>query len=125
MSLSLISVLLFVTSYKSVMSLDLTLLHTNDVHAHVQQSNKYGSACSEQKALDNKCYGGAARLYTQIQTERNRKPNVLLLDAGDQFQVKKQHRNSYSIITLKVLFTSLSVYFIIVYGKQDNLINEL
>jgi len=48
-----------------------TILHTNDFHARVD-----GQAD----------IGGTARLMTAIRQARAEQPNVLLLDAGDQFQ---------------------------------------
>nr|XP_022289438.1 5'-nucleotidase-like [Crassostrea virginica] len=60
---------------------DLTILHTNDVHARVQEMNAYGGQCTS-----DTCFGGAARMKTKIQEIRNQFPNTVLLDAGDQFQ---------------------------------------
>jgi 5'-nucleotidase len=56
----------------------LTILHTNDVHSHV-----------EPFAADhprNPNMGGVARRATLINQIRAEQPNVLLLDAGDSFQ---------------------------------------
>ena len=66
--------------------LEVVILHTNDAHARIEQTTKWSSACSQENADDGECYGGVARRMTQILTERNRHPNVLLLDGGDQFQ---------------------------------------
>ena len=60
---------------------DLTILHTNDVHARVQEMNAYGGQCTS-----DTCFGGAARMKKKIQEIRNQFPNTVLLDAGDQFQ---------------------------------------
>ncbi|XP_062980980.1 5'-nucleotidase [Elgaria multicarinata webbii] len=60
---------------------ELTLLHTNDVHARVEQTSKDSGKCAGQD-----CYGGVARRATQIRRIRATHPNVLLLDAGDQYQ---------------------------------------
>lgn len=65
---------------------ELVILHTNDVHARVDETNKYGAACSAGDKESGKCYGGAARRQTAINQERAAHGNVLLLDAGDQFQ---------------------------------------
>ena len=65
---------------------NLTVLHTNDVHARVEQTNKYSANCSESGVVADKCYGGVARRYTAIKDIRGNHSNVLLLDAGDQFQ---------------------------------------
>lgn len=60
---------------------DLTVLHTNDVHARVQEMDRYGGQCTNKD-----CFGGVARMKTKVQEIRNQFPNTLLLDAGDQFQ---------------------------------------
>ncbi len=57
-------------------SVELTLLHTNDVHAHYAPFEPFGEPVQ----------GGAARLATVITAIRERDDDVLLLDAGDQFQ---------------------------------------
>jgi len=56
----------------------ITILHTNDVHSHIQPFEK-----------DHAQYpgmGGVARRYTLIEEIRRENPNTLLLDAGDIFQ---------------------------------------
>ncbi|WAR07537.1 5NTD-like protein [Mya arenaria] len=68
-----------------VASYELTILHTNDVHARFEQINKYGADCSVDDAAAGKCFGGVARRHTKIKDIRNGHDNVLLLDAGDQF----------------------------------------
>ena len=84
---------------------NLTIIHTNDVHAHFMQSNARGSPCVQARDLSQKrfnvqhdsgtlknleikspCFGGAARRATAIRQIRAEKENVLLLDAGDQSQ---------------------------------------
>ena len=42
--------------------LNLTILHTNDVHGRLAQTPPFGSQCSPQHIAENKCRGGAARL---------------------------------------------------------------
>lgn len=61
---------------------DLTILHTNDIHARIEETNKYSGACTDP---DGKCYGGVARLKTKVDQFRSSQPNTLLIDAGDQF----------------------------------------
>ncbi|XP_066533983.1 5'-nucleotidase [Hoplias malabaricus] len=61
---------------------ELALLHTNDVHARVEETNKDSGACSK----SSPCFAGVARRSTKIKELRGRERNVLLLDAGDQFQ---------------------------------------
>lgn len=84
-SRTLLTSLLSLFIFTSVSGYDLTILHTNDVHARFEQFNKYGSECSEDDARDGKCFGGVARRQTKIQEIRKSHGNVLLLDAGDQF----------------------------------------
>ena len=56
----------------------ITILHTNDVHSHIDPFN------SEAGRNANK--GGIARRATLIENIRKENPNTLLLDAGDIFQ---------------------------------------
>ncbi|KAG5277446.1 hypothetical protein AALO_G00117710 [Alosa alosa] len=60
---------------------DLTLLHTNDVHARIEETSKDSGKCTK-----TPCFGGVARRHTKISQLRRTEPNVLLLDGGDQFQ---------------------------------------
>lgn len=62
----------------------LTLLHTNDVHARFEASDKYGGPCAAGK--EDQCFGGVARRVTKVKEIRKSTENVLLLDGGDQFQ---------------------------------------
>jgi len=56
----------------------ITILHTNDVHSHIEPfSNSHSK-------FPNK--GGVARRSTIIESIRNQNPNTLLFDAGDIFQ---------------------------------------
>jgi 5'-nucleotidase / UDP-sugar diphosphatase len=64
----------------------LTILHTNDTHARILQVNKHGNTCNDEDATAGECFGGVARRATMINQIRAEKENVLLLDAGDQFQ---------------------------------------
>ncbi|MGE4291363.1 MAG: bifunctional UDP-sugar hydrolase/5'-nucleotidase [Desulfovibrio sp.] len=83
----LVAVLLVIPTGKVVAgSFELTVLHTNDLHAHLAPFNEYGSLCTVQKDAEGQCQGGSARLAAAIAAERAGSPNVILLDAGDQFQ---------------------------------------
>ena len=64
---------------------ELTVLHTNDVHAHIEQFNVYGGTCTPEDATKNQCYGGVARRQTVIEDLRKTIPNTILIDGGDQF----------------------------------------
>lgn len=56
----------------------LTVLHTNDVHSHIDPFPPTHGAYPN--------LGGAARRASLIRTVREENPNTLLLDAGDIFQ---------------------------------------
>ncbi|XP_018118910.1 snake venom 5'-nucleotidase isoform X2 [Xenopus laevis] len=60
----------------------LTILHTNDVHARVEQTNRDSGKCGNPED----CYAGVARRFTKIKEIRSTQEHVLLLDAGDQYQ---------------------------------------
>ncbi|XP_076612058.1 5'-nucleotidase [Chaetodon auriga] len=63
---------------------DLVLLHTNDVHARVEETNQHSGKCSGRSG--GGCFAGVARRATMVKRIRASESNVLLLDAGDQFQ---------------------------------------
>jgi len=64
----------------------LTILHTNDFHARVDEYNRNGARCSEADADAGLCIGGAPRVATVVDDFRAKTGNLLVLDAGDQFQ---------------------------------------
>lgn len=64
----------------------LTVLHTNDVHSHVEQFNANGSPCSDEEAAEQACFGGVARRLTKLNELRTGANPTILVDAGDQFQ---------------------------------------
>ena len=55
----------------------LTILHTNDMHSHIE-------AFSSGR---NKGLGGMLQLSSMLKTIRQEEDNILLLDAGDIFKV--------------------------------------
>ncbi len=64
----------------------LTVLHSNDCHARIKDFNEWGNTCDEEDDAAGECFGGVARRATAINRIRGENENVLLLDAGDQFQ---------------------------------------
>ena len=62
--------------------LELTVLHTNDIHSHIAGVDKYGNACFEEPG----CRGGMGRIAAAIRSAKTKNDNVIALDAGDQFQ---------------------------------------
>lgn len=76
-STALLSLGLSLSSFKSNIK-QITILHTNDVHSHIDPFPMDDPR--------NPNMGGVARRASLIETIRQENPNVLLLDAGDIFQ---------------------------------------
>ena len=68
----------------------LHILHINDLHSRLEPINRFDSTCPPEKDAAGECFGGIARVATKINELRNslqeRGENVIVLDAGDQFQ---------------------------------------
>lgn len=69
---------LSLSSFDSVKSTKITILHTNDVHSHIDPFPTDHPKNANQ--------GGLAKRATLVERIRSEEPNVLLLDAGDIFQ---------------------------------------
>ena len=68
-------------------TLNLTLLHVNDIHSHFDEINSYTGRCHEDQAKNGECFGGAGRMVTKVNEIRGRDPKkTLLLNAGDYYQ---------------------------------------
>jgi 5'-nucleotidase/UDP-sugar diphosphatase len=79
---------LAVTSGAALADYELNILHINDFHSRIESINKFDSTCSAEDEGKGECFGGAARLFTAINETRAALAgkNVLLLNAGDNFQ---------------------------------------
>lgn len=86
MSILKFSIQVFIITAYVLADFNLTVLHTNDVHARFEEANRFGGSCSTSDAQSGKCFGGVARRATMINKIKSERSNVLLLDAGDQFQ---------------------------------------
>lgn len=66
----------------------LNILHINDFHSRFGPITGTDSNCNAEDDAAGKCFGGIARLKTEIDAKREelKDENVVLLDAGDQFQ---------------------------------------
>jgi len=66
----------------------LTILHINDLHSRLEPINKFDSTCSAKESAAGECFGGIARVKSAIDGKRKdlAAANLLVLDAGDQFQ---------------------------------------
>lgn len=68
---------------------ELNILHINDLHSRIEQINKYDSTCTAEESANNECFGGIARVKAAIdarKSELGADANIVVLDAGDQFQ---------------------------------------
>ncbi len=74
----------------SVAAADYTLhiIHTNDLHSRIEPINRFDSTCNAEDNAAGECFGGIARVITKINELREElaDENVVLLDAGDQYQ---------------------------------------
>jgi 5'-nucleotidase / UDP-sugar diphosphatase len=68
----------------------LHILHINDFHSRIEPISGSDSTCSAEDNAAGECFGGVARLYTKVNELRDairaEGGNVIVLDAGDQFQ---------------------------------------
>ncbi len=68
----------------------LSILHINDLHSRIQSINSSDATCSDEDETAGECFGGIARVATKINERRDaltgEDRNVIVLDAGDQFQ---------------------------------------
>ncbi|MBM3604908.1 MAG: multifunctional 2',3'-cyclic-nucleotide 2'-phosphodiesterase/5'-nucleotidase/3'-nucleotidase [Alphaproteobacteria bacterium] len=68
----------------------LHILHTNDVHSRIEPINSSDSTCNDEQSAAGECFGGVARISAKINELRDQivaeGGNVLVLDAGDQYQ---------------------------------------
>ncbi|KAM3594138.1 uncharacterized protein V6R79_002968 [Siganus canaliculatus] len=66
----------------TVSTFEVTLLHTNDNHARIEETGEDSGKCP----TGGPCFAGVARRFTKVSEIRRKEQHVLFLDAGDQFQ---------------------------------------
>lgn len=68
----------------------LHVLHINDFHSRIEPINKSDATCDAETEAKGECFGGVARLAAKINEMRDKLrgegQNVVVLDAGDQYQ---------------------------------------
>ncbi len=68
----------------------LHVLHINDFHSRIEPINGYDSTCDAEALAKDECFGGVARMAAAIKAKRDEITtaggNVVVLDAGDQYQ---------------------------------------
>ncbi len=89
---NLLTIATVVTVLATTARADYTLhvLHINDFHSRIEPVNAFDSTCSAEDLAAGACFGGVARLKAKIDELRSaieaEGGNVIVLDAGDQFQ---------------------------------------
>lgn len=82
----------------------LTVLHTNDVHAHIEESTKYGAMCSDNDKKNTNCVGGVARIKEKVTELKKQYPGALFMNAGDFFQGTEW----YTVLKEKIISAVMS-----------------
>ncbi|MDX3976603.1 5'-nucleotidase C-terminal domain-containing protein [Shinella sp.] len=80
--------LIALSSGSALADYELNILHINDLHSRIEAINKFDSNCSAEEEGKGECFGGVARLKAAIDAQRQAQTgkNLLLLNAGDNFQ---------------------------------------
>lgn len=65
---------------------NLTILHTNDIHSRILESDKRGRQCDNKTREEWKCFGGVARITAKVKELKPKSNNTLFLNAGDFYQ---------------------------------------
>uniref|UniRef100_A0A3Q0T022 5'-nucleotidase n=1 Tax=Amphilophus citrinellus TaxID=61819 RepID=A0A3Q0T022_AMPCI len=74
--------LILLNGWSSASTFELTVLHTNDNHARIEETGEDSGKCRS----GSPCFAGVARRFTKVSEIRKNEKNVVFLDAGDQFQ---------------------------------------
>ncbi|NRB59234.1 MAG: metallophosphoesterase [Winogradskyella sp.] len=96
-------------SFETYTTKKITILHTNDVHSHI---DPFGP---DHKKNPNK--GGVARRATLVDRIRKENPNTLLLDAGDIFQGTPYFNYYGGELEFKLM--SMLKYDLVTIGNHD------
>lgn len=65
---------------------NITFLHLNDVHAHLDEYRASGTDCPGKEDPSVACLGGYSRILSKVNEIRAGVKDSLLLNAGDEFQ---------------------------------------
>lgn len=108
-------------------ALDLIVLHNNDMHARFEQTDVFSAQCTPEEAIENKCYGGFARVSSLLKEYRRKAetggPTVLYLNAGDTYTGTPWftiHKDKIVSEFLNILKPDaiVSVFFIAIYAFE-------
>lgn len=107
--------LIFISGCQSIhdkKEITVEILHTNDMHSHFAGS-KNGSAC----ITESYCEGGYGRVAEYVKEVKERNPNAIFLDAGDQFQGSLLYVNYHSPLVGKI--TNKMQYDFATFGNHE------
>ncbi|XP_077527210.1 protein 5NUC-like [Haemaphysalis longicornis] len=85
-------------------SLHLKILHTNDIHSHMRESDEWGMECRDTLRDRRGCFGGVARIALKVRELKRRHKNTLFLNAGGFFQGTLW----YSVLRHKIVSYAMS-----------------
>ncbi len=89
--------------YPNILEKELTILHTNDMHSKLFGINQHESMCSMAQKDTDKCLGGFDRIAYKVDEIKAANKNVLVLDAGDQFQGSMFHLLYNGLVSAKLM----------------------
>ena len=70
-------IILIITQFYNNELLNLTIIHSNDIHSHyVPYDKKSGAFCPNNRRNEDKCIGGVSRIKTLIKEERSKNKNI-------------------------------------------------
>ena len=109
---------------------ELSLLHVNDIHARMEETNKYSSPCPTKDQAKGLCFGGLARIVTavnkvknddqvsqevffQTETKIQGSDAALWINAGDFFQGTLWYTKFKWRMVSKVNRNLLQLYFLV------------
>ena len=72
----------------------LSVLHVNDIHARMEETNKYSGPCTREDVDAEKCYGGLGRLTTAV--KRMKKQDEVRLEKGRLSQLYLRGATAWS-----------------------------
>ena len=72
----------------------LSVLHVNDIHARMEETNKYSGPCTRKNAEAEKCYGGLGRLTTAV--KRIKKQDEVSFEKGRLSQLYLRGATAWS-----------------------------
>ena len=75
------SCLLLLLAVPMLAAWELSLLHVNDIHARMEETNKHSSPCN---ATKEECYGGLARIATAVKkVQKEDQVSFVLLESDE------------------------------------------